>query len=221
MAIVLKCRHINLKGMKKLVGVIVVMVMAISLQAQEDETETKTKGFKQENLFTGGNVTASFYSGGTVLGISPAFGYSFNKIIDAGIIMNFTYTGQRNYTGDKYRQFVYGPGVFTRIYPVNMLFVQGTFEHNFTSLTYKPAYNGPIEKYKTDANSLLVGAGYCSGRQGEGTMFYYLSVMFDVIKNINSPYVEQLQDGSLRAQPIIKAGLQIPIFQGKGINRRR
>ncbi|MBP6024154.1 hypothetical protein [Ferruginibacter sp.] len=206
--------------MKKLVGVIIMMVMAVSLQAQQEETETKTKGFKKENLFTGGSITASFYSGGTVLGISPCFGYSINKIIDAGVLVNFTYTGQRDYSGDKYRQLVYGPGVFARIYPVNMLFVQGTFEHNFTSITYKPAYNGPIEKYKVDANSLLVGAGYCSGREGVGTMFYYLSIMFDVTKDINSPYVEQLQDGSLRAQPIIKAGLQVPLFQGRN-NRRR
>ena len=207
--------------MKKIILTTIVIAITFSSIAQDEEKETKKNGFKKENLFTGGSVTASFYSGGTVLGISPAFGYSINKIIDAGIITNFTYTGQRAYSGDKYRQYVYGPGAYVRIYPINMLFVQATFEHNFTSVTYKPAYGGASQKYKVDANSFLIGAGYCNGREGEGSTFYYFSVMVELIKGINSPYVEQLQDGSLRAIPIIKAGLQIPLFQGGGNNRRR
>ena len=207
--------------MKKIIFAALLLANVITVFAQDEEKEQKKRGSTEHGLFTGGSVAASFYSGGTVLGISPAFGYSLNKIIDAGVIMNFTYTGQRDYTGDKYRQFVYGPGVFARIYPINMLFVQGTFEHNFTSLNYKPAYGLPGQKYKVDANSLLVGAGYCSGREGVGDMFYYFSIMFDVLKNINSPYVEQLQDGSLRAQPIIKAGVQVPLFQNKANYPRR
>jgi len=193
----------------------------VHAQDEPEEKEVSKHGFKKENLFTGGNVAASFYSGGTILGISPTFGYSINKIIDAGVVANFTYAGEKAYTGDKYRQYVYGPGVYARIYPVKMVFIQGTFEHNFTSLTYKPAYNGPTEKYKTEANSFLVGAGYASGREEPGSLFFYLSIMVDVIKDVNSPYVDLLQDGSLRAQPIIKAGIQIPLFQGNGRRRGR
>jgi hypothetical protein len=205
--------------MKKIIFAALLLSTVITAHAQDEEKETKKHSFKKENLFTGGGITASFYSGGTVLGISPVFGYSINKIIDAGAILNFTYSGETEYSGDKYRQYVYGPGVFTRIYPVKFLFVQGTFEHNFISTTFKPSYGGPDEKYKVDANSLLVGGGYCSGREGEASVFYYLSVMVDVTKNKNSPYVELLQNGSYRALPIIKAGLQVPLFQGGG--RRR
>lgn len=207
--------------MKKIIFALLFLTNVITVFAQTEEEKDKEKeapkkhAFKKENLFTGGSITASFYSGGTVLGISPTFGYSINKIIDAGLVMNFTYTGERAYSGDKYRQFVYGPGVFTRIYPINEIFVQGTFEHNFTSVTYKPAYGGASQKYKADANSLLVGAGYCSGRDGVGSTFYYFSIMVDVTKDINSPYVEMLQDGSLRAQPIIRAGIQVGLFQGE------
>lgn len=207
--------------MKKLVLTAIIFAISLTVFAQyeKDKDETKEKGFKKENFFTGGSITASFYSGGSVLGISPTFGYSINKIIDAGVIANFTYSGQRDYSGDKYRQFVYGPGIYTRIFPIKMIFVQGTFEHNFIAQTYKPAYNGPTEKFKYDVNSFLVGGGYASGREGVGDMFYFISIMVDVIKNPNSPYVEILQDGSLRAQPIIKAGIQIPLFQGNGRNR--
>ncbi len=207
--------------MKKIIFAALLLFIAFAVNAQDEEKETKKPIFKKENLFTGGGVTVSFYSGGTVLGISPVFGYSINRFVDAGAIMNFTYTGITEYSGDKYRQYVYGPGVFARIYPVKFLFVQGTFEHNFISETFKPSYGGPTEKYKVDANSLLVGGGYCSGRDEAGAVFYYLSIMVDVIKDHNSPYVELLQNGSYRALPIIKAGLQVPLFQGGGNNHRR
>ena len=207
--------------MKKLVLTAMIFAMSLTLFAQyeKDKDETKEKGFKKENFFTGGSVTASFYSGGTVLGVSPSFGYSINKIVDAGITLNFTYTGERAYSGDKYRQYVYGPGVFARIFPVNMIFVQGTYEHNFISQTLKPAYGGADQKFKADANSFLIGGGYASGREGVGTTFFYLSVLVDIIKDPNSPYVELLQNGSYRSVPIIRAGLQIPLFQGKGRTR--
>ena len=61
--------------MKPKVIALLFVASAISLFAKaQDEKEEKEKGFKKENLFTGGSVTASFYSGVTVLGISPLFG---------------------------------------------------------------------------------------------------------------------------------------------------
>ena len=207
--------------MKKIFFAFVLLATVTTVNAQYEKKDKKAGVFKKENLFTGGGVTASFYSGGTVLGISPVFGYSINRFIDVGAVINFTYTGIREYTGDKYRQYVYGPGVLAKIYPVNFLFVQGTFEHNFIAETYKPAFGGPTEKYKVEANSFLIGGGYCSGREGTGSLFYYLSVMVDIIKDHNSPYVELLQDGSYRALPVIKAGLQVPLFQGGSDRGRR
>jgi hypothetical protein len=66
-----------------------------------------------------------------------------------------------------------------------------------------------------DANSLLVGGGYCSGREGVGDMYYFFSILWDVSKVAQSPYV----DGLGRNFPVIRAGLQIPLFQGNGRNR--
>jgi hypothetical protein len=205
--------------MKKFIVTAIVFAITFSALAQDEEEEVKKKGFKKENLFTGGSVTASFYSGGTVLGLSPTFGYSINKFIDAGIVLNFTYTGERAFSGDKYRQFVYGPGAFARIYPVNMIFIQGMFEHNFISQTFKPASGGASQKFNAEANSFLAGAGYCNGREGTGSTFFYISIMVDLIRDINSPYLAVLQNGDLAAQPVFRAGIQIPLFQGGG--RRR
>ena len=70
------------------------------------------------------------------------------------------------------------------------------------------------------ASSFLIGPGYASGRD-ESKSFYYISVLFDVAKNINSPYV----DAQGRISPIIRAGYNIALFQGKsevvGDSRRR
>src|SRR6266508_563637 len=182
--------------------------------------EEKEKGFTKENLFTGGSIRASFYSGGTVLGANPMFGYTLTNWADAGVVFNYTYAGRRDYIyyNDKLRQHVYGPGAFIRLYPVRFLFVQGQFEHNFTNLNYTDPV-GFKTKDKADANSFLVGAGIAEGRRRGSNTFFYLSLLFDVLKNYNSPYVNNVYDGNtgelLRTDlvPIIRAGVNIGLFQ--------
>jgi len=208
--------------MKKLIFSML-MTAAVSVAIAQDDEE---KGFKKENLFTGGSVTVSFFSGTTILGANPIFGYKLANFADAGVVLNYIYSGQRDYLefDDKVKQNVYGGGLFTRLYPVNFLFVQGQFEHNFISLRYVPATSN-YQPYKetVDANSFLVGGGYCQGRQAGSNTFYYVSVLFDVIKNENSPYVDVVYDQvtgrrSVRAVPLIRAGINIGLFQGR--NRR-
>ena len=112
--------------------------LAISLFAQDDEEE---RGFKKQNLFTGGSVTLSFFNNQTVIGANPIFGYKLTNWADAGISFNFLYSGSRDYYefDDKMKQVVFGPGVFVRLYPVKFLFVQGQVEHSFTTLKYIPS----------------------------------------------------------------------------------
>lgn len=203
--------------MKKIIGLVLLVTINLAALAQyeKEDGSDRQKGFKKENLFTGGSVTASFFRGGTVLGISPYFGYSVNRFIDVAISANINYSSQRDNSvfGDKLRQTVYGPGAFVRLFPVNFIFAQAQYEHNFIKLKYIPASGSsqPTDKYKADANSLLVGGGYCSGRQGTGSPYYYFSVLWDVSRVAASPYVDQLN----RAVPVIRAGFNIPLFQGK------
>lgn len=193
-----------------------------SLFAQDDEE----KGFKKENLFTGGSVTLSFFNGQTVLGANPIFGYKLANWVDAGIALNFLYSGSRDYYefDDKVRQTVVGPGVFARLYPVKFLFVQGQFEHNFTNLKYIAAPNSSniINIVgNRDASSLLLGAGFAQGREPGSTTFYYISLLFDVLKNSNSPYVNVTYNPNnpseqrVNMTPIIRAGMNIGLFQGR------
>src|SRR5438105_8847125 len=111
--------------MKKISMIVLLASIVFTSKAQEETkeenkeiTEEKKGGFDKQNLFAGGSVTASFFNGATVLGVSPYFGYSLNKFVDVAVSMNFTYTSQRDYAeyGDKLRQTVYGPGAFVRLY---------------------------------------------------------------------------------------------------------
>jgi hypothetical protein len=185
------------------------------LGAKNDE------GFNKENLFTGGSLTLGISSYGTVLGADPVFGYSVNDWLDAGIALNFTYNSQNVYDiyGDiveKDKQTIIGPGAFVKIYPVNFLFIQAQFEHNF--ITDKASYPGSYGTSGTlnyDVTSFLTGIGYSGGREGKGSLFYYIAVLADLSGNYYSPYLNHFSDGTTSIAPIFRAGLQIPLFQGK------
>lgn len=197
------------------------IIFSFAVFAQKEKEEDKSKGFQKERLFTGGSITASFFTGGTILGASPIFGYQLANWVDAGVVINYTYEGQRDYQfqNDKLRQNVYGPGIFTRIYPFRFLFVQGQFEHNFTRVNYTDP-GGFKSSFKTDANSFLVGAGIAEGRQKGSNTFFYISLLFDVLKDRDSPYVNNVYDLNtgqyLRTDmvPVIRAGINIGLFQG-------
>jgi hypothetical protein len=196
----------------------ILLVSLIGRIAAQDE-EIKEKGFKKENLFTGGSITLSFYSGGLILGGTPMFGYQPAPWVDAGIVLNYTYQGSRDVyvLDDKVHQHVLGPGVFTRIYPLRFLFAQGQFEHNFTTIKYSDPY-GTSLKENNDANSLLVGGGIAQGRQRGSNSFFYFTILFDVLKNRYSPYVNNIYDSYgelIRTDmiPIFRAGVNIALFQ--------
>lgn len=186
--------------------------------AEEKKDDEKKGGFKKENLFAGGNVALGFGSGSTSFGLGPYFGYSINKYVDVALSLNYNYISQRDFLelGDKVRQSIIGPGIFTRLYPVKFLFAHAQFEQNYIKFKYIPAPNGNYlsTTERKSATSFLVGPGYASGR-GEGSSFYYISVLFDVTKNKNSPYVDALG----RVNPVIRAGFNISLFQGKEIRK--
>lgn len=179
--------------------------------AQDEEAPERT--FK-ENLFTGGSVSLSFFNNTFLIGANPVFGYSPTNWVDVGLVVNYMSTSFRDFNqlGDRLRQTQYGGGVFARVYPVRFLFAQAQWEHNFIKQKYIPP-SGPSESYPSiDGSSFLVGGGYSTGRNGRGgPPFYFVSILFDVSGNENSPYTDALG----RAIPIFRAGVQVPLFQGQ------
>ena len=185
--------------------------------AQDEEETGEKKGFKKENLFTGGSISLSFSNQSFLIGGNPVLGYSLTRWADLGLVVNYTYTSYRdyNYYNDKLRQSVYGGGIFTRLFPVRFLFAQAQAEHNWIRLKYIPAPNtGMLSEVRYESgNSFLIGGGYTTGRDPMGgSTFGYLAVLFDLSKYSNSPYTDNMG----RAIPIIRAGINIPLFQGGG-----
>lgn len=194
-----------------------------ALFAQNDEGEKR--GFKKENLFVGGSISAAFATDVFGIGANPEFGYSVAKWMDLGIAGNYNYTSYRNYGGyasnDRLHQTIYGPGFFTRLFPVRFLFAQAQIEHNWIALKYLYG-SGGNQKASISSNSFLVGAGYTTGRDPGGKSAYgYLAVLVDVLNEKNSPYVNYDYDfnGNVIGRhqvPVIRAGFIVPLFQGKG-----
>jgi hypothetical protein len=206
--------------MKKLLMILLLAALAANSFAQDDKEPERKGLFRKENLFTGGNLSVSFFSGGTLLGLSPFFGYSINKYVDVAVSMNFNYISQRDIVenGDKQRTTFVGPGAYVRLFPVNFLFAQAQYENNYIRLKYIPARGSSLvgETYKYDVSSVLVGGGYCSGRGGTRSNFFYVSLLWDVTKNPQSPFTDNLN----RAIPIVRSGFQIALFNG-GAKRQR
>jgi hypothetical protein len=194
-----------------------VSLVSVCVNAQDTEEEETKKGFKKENLFTGGSISLAFYNNTFLVGGSPVLGYSITNWADLGIVVNYNYTSYRDYNyifNDKLKQYVYGGGAFIKLYPVRFLFAQAQYEYNFIKQKYIPGSGtGTTQEYKAEAGSFLVGGGYTTGRYGRGgNPFFYLAVLFDISNNANSPYT----DGYGRTIPIIRGGIQIPLFQGGG-----
>src|SRR5574338_499475 len=93
-------------------------------QDPEEKKEEKKEGSFSDGLFTGGSVTVSFFNQQTILGANPMLGHTIADWIDAGLVFNYIYSGARDwqYYDDKIRQTIIGPGVFTRIYPIPIIF---------------------------------------------------------------------------------------------------
>jgi hypothetical protein len=203
---------------KNLILMLCIVFLNFSATAQRGNDDDENKSFfKKENLFTGGSVNANFGQGTLALGIGPYFGYSINKYIDVAASFNYNYISQRDPNSTlKYRQSILGPGAFVRLFPIKGIFGQAQFEYNF--IQQKAIYGVagyPDDVIKFKAKSTLVGGGYCSGRDGSGSTFYYFSVLVDVAKDVNSPY----RDNYGRKVPIIRAGLHFPLFQGGNKSR--
>jgi hypothetical protein len=201
--------------MKKTVILFFLMISSFTLFAQDEEEKDKPS-FK-ENLFTGGSVSLAFYNNTFLIGASPVFGYSLANWADAGVVVNYFYTSYRDVQvfDDRVRQTQYGGGAFLKLYPVRFLFAQAQLEYNCIKQKYIPPGSGINNTSNIGSSSFLVGGGYTTGRYGRGgEPFYYLAVLFDVGGDKNSPYT----DAYGRTIPIIRAGLQIPLFQG-GSNR--
>ena len=197
---------------KLIIFIFIASVISIHTKAQKEEGKEKVP-FKK-NLFTGGTISLAFYSNTFLIGGSPVLGYSITNWADLGIVINYNYTVYRDYYvfDDRLKQNNFGGGPFVKLYPLRFIFAQAQYEYNFLKVKYIPPTNGGVQqKDDLEAKSFLIGGGYTTGRMGRGgAPHYYLAILFDVLHELGSPYT----DAYGRSIPIIRGGVQIPLFQG-------
>lgn len=198
--------------MTRFAAMILIGCLGLTQQLQAQD-ENGGGGFSKDRLFSGGSISLGFSNNTFQMGANPVLGYSIADWIDAGIVVNYIYTSYRDVYefNDRLRQSLYGGGTFTRLYPIRFLFAQAQIEHNFIKQKYIPNGGGSSASATQGANSLLLGAGYSTNRYpGSGQPFFYLAVLFDVLNQQYSPYT----DAYGRSIPVIRAGIQVPLFQG-------
>ncbi len=162
-------------------------------------------GFLKENLFIGGSLSLGYSSYDFNVGANPEIGYSLNKWLDAGVVVNLNYNSERadpNFNDNiRYRSFNYGAGLFGRVWPLPFLFFQAQPEYNFINYSAKDMYpGGGSASQTTNAASLLLGVGY--GQRIVGQSSFFISVSLDVLNSQYSPY----RDFNGTVLPVVRAG---------------
>jgi hypothetical protein len=204
--------------MKKIVIAVCFIIATLQGMAQHNQSRYNTyvdddnggNGFKKRNLFVGGSLNLGYSGYDFTVGGAPEIGYSINRFVDVGALVNLNYTSERadpsGYWNDNVRQrnFTYGAGVFGRFWPLRFLFLQVEPEYNWTTYSYK-FFSPPVESGSQNyqAASMLLGVGY--GQRIVGRSSFYVAIMFDAMSNQGSPY----RDFNGAAIPVIKAGFDI------------
>jgi hypothetical protein len=172
--------------MKKFFGLLIIALVIMQCTMAQD---SDGKGFDKSKLFGGGNLGLAFGTY-TIVNISPLVGYHFTNVLAAGVGLNYSYYGYDDgfYTS---KQTYAGLSIFGRVYPIPQLFIQVQPELNYmwASQTSDAGQNLPQLKINQFVPSLLMGGGAAIPTGANGAIT--ISVMYDVLQNIWSPYYHQ------------------------------
>ena len=172
--------------MKKVLSLIIILAAFVQCASAQD---SDGKGFDKSKLFVGGNLGLSFGTY-TIVNVSPLVGYHFTNVLAAGVGVNYSYYGYDNgyYTS---KQTYAGMSLFGRVYPIPQLFLQVQPELNYMWASQTPDAGQNFVPYKINqfVPSLLMGGGAAIPTGANGAIT--ISVMYDVLQNVWSPYYHQ------------------------------
>ena len=198
--------------LKKINLLILIIGFTFHSQVATAQTIIQTNKFFEEEkpILFGGGLLLGGSSNSFQFGVNPELLKSYNKYLDAGIIMNVYYSSfsASLTSNEKIKNFQLVACVFARVLPIEQLFLQLQPEYNRTWTFANNYSNGVKANTSFGATSLLGGIGY--GKHDANGMSYF-SVMVDLLDAAQSPY----RIGQLKAQPIFRAGVGFPIFRAK------
>jgi hypothetical protein len=142
------------------------------------------RDFRNRISFVGGSLGLGFGTDQFSIGVNPEVGYSLNRWLDAGVVVNFNYnsisadpTGYYNPDLSQ-KEFIYGGGVFGRAFVLPFLFLTAQPEFNWTHITRnmrRVAADVP-RRANVNAPSLLLGIGLWPADDRAGDLLYCVDV---------------------------------------------
>ena len=186
---------------------VLVFILSVSFstfaQTELPTQNTKPKSSLKDKLIVGGNFGFGFSGDQIAIEVAPLLAYKLSDRWIAGVSGRYLYSKTRiyydpvNYFYYKYN--IYGGGLLSRYNIYRGLFVEGDFElNNVDALTLTDPINLTYTTQREWIPSLLLGGGYAQPI-GQNSSFF-LSVLYDVLQNRNSPYYQV---------PVIRAGFGI------------
>jgi len=148
----------------------------------------------KDRLYYGGNVVFSINSVSTVLGASPLVGYKITDKLSAGVGISYFFYSFK-YGFERFNTSIYGGNIFSRFIVTDNLFLQTEFHIvNTDAVTYDPI-NDVLSTGRKNVPIWYVGGGL---RQPIGANTYVsMSILYDLIDDINSPYTNPIFRGGL------------------------
>jgi hypothetical protein len=161
---------------------LVLSILLLLAGAAQSQGISRNEPRFSDRLVFGGNFGLSFGSYTSIL-VAPTVGYRVTDNFTAGLGLSYQYWRDNFYDVSNS---IYGGMLYGRYNVFKGLFVEADFEMNNT-LAYTFDNLGGYTSERKWIPSLLLGGGYYTGGNVGG---FYISVLYDVIQNPNSPYYQ-------------------------------
>ncbi|HKK39950.1 MAG TPA: hypothetical protein VJ949_11075 [Cryomorphaceae bacterium] len=164
------------------------VLFATTLKSQNTDNPYKGLPFK-ERITLGGDLGLSFGNRLTYIRIAPVLGYIVSPKFTIGGGPSFQYWEDKRFI-PALETTIYGGSTFGRYFVIEQIFLQAEFEVlNLEEINFSPTSDFS-DRNRVTIPVFFVGGGY-SQRSAGGSGFF-VSVMYDLIGDLNSPYPNDL-----------------------------
>lgn len=159
-----------------------------SAKAQKNENPYKGVAF-EDRITIGGDLGLSFGNQLTYIRVAPLLGYIVSPKFTIGVGPSFQYWEDKRFI-PSLETTIYGGSTFGRYFVLEQLFLQAELEIlNLDEINFVPTSDFS-NRERVTIPVFFVGGGY-SQRSAGGSGFF-VSVMYDLIGDLNSPYPNDL-----------------------------
>ena len=164
------------------------LIFSICVTAQKSDNPYKGVAFI-DRITIGGDLGLSFGNQLTYIRVAPVLGYIVNPKLTIGAGPSFQYWEDRRFI-PSLKTTIYGGSTFGRYFILEQFFLQAEFEVlNLEEINFAPTSDFS-SRDRVTIPVFFVGGGY-SQRTSNGSGFF-VSLMYDVIGDLNSPYPNDL-----------------------------